>query len=88
MTNGAPAKRLDRVLAHVRFALTELRQGRMRRHNLALILKHRLGPVERAFLMWVAAEAAEPADLDQLGFFLGGPPPFEMDGKPWIEGDV
>jgi hypothetical protein len=73
--------RLDRVLASTRFALSELRRtdrpGALS-GELAATWRHLLGPAERAFLQAVAVQAAEPEHREELGFILGGPPPFRM----------
>lgn len=75
---GNPANRLDRVLNQTTFALREVRRrqaiGELS-HDLATIWRARLGPMERAFLLAVAVEAAEAEHRDDVAFMLGGPPP-------------
>ncbi len=72
------AEYIDIALRHTAFALTELRRtsspGALST-AIAAVWRHRLGPVERAFLMGVAVQATDPDDRYQMGFILGGPPP-------------
>lgn len=44
--------------------------------NLVGVWRRNLGPRERAFMLATAIEAAEPEDLEEFVFALGGPPPF------------
>ena len=71
--------RIQTALKHTDTALRELRRtafpGALS-GEMALIWRYRLGPVERAFLLSAAAQAAESEYLEKLGFVLGGPPPF------------
>ena len=73
------AGRLYSLLGHTSTALRELRTTERADElsgELALIWRYRLGPVERTFLLMVAAQAADKEDVEELGFILGGPPPF------------
>ncbi len=72
--------RLDEFAGHLVAALRELRtaphpgamSGEMSRCCRAYLGRH-----QRKFMLAVMAQAAEQADVDRLGFILGGPPPFE-----------
>ena len=65
----AAPDRLKGALVSILAGLRELRQdddpvGLW--DEVALVLRRRLGPTERGFLLMTAAQAAEPADLDAL----------------------
>jgi hypothetical protein len=68
------ASRIDRVFDQIEFCLRELRRtdhaGRLS-GDLALIWRLRLGPLERVFLLIVAAQAAESEHPEDLGCVLG-----------------
>jgi hypothetical protein len=66
------------MIDHTAYCIKELRRTGhpgILSGDLALIWRYRLGPIERAFLLAVAAQAANQEHLDDLGFVLGGPPP-------------
>jgi hypothetical protein len=77
-TNGSITKpRIARAITQIEYCLRELRRtdhpGRLSA-GLALVLLNLLGPNERAFLLDVMAQAADPDDLEDILFRLGVPP--------------
>ncbi len=72
-----PTWRLNTALAHTAHALREYRAEPWRGGALSRVIAEcwgALGRRERYFLLLTAAQAADPADLDELVFLLGGPP--------------
>jgi hypothetical protein len=77
-TNGSITKpRIARAITQIEYCLRELRRtdhpGRLSA-GLALVLLNLLGPNERAFLLDVMAQAADPDDLEYILFRFGVPP--------------
>ena len=73
-----PPDRISTALAHTEFALRHLpsisEPGKMS-GRLAAEWRKALTEEQLCMMLVVAAQASLPADLDQLGFILGGPIP-------------